>query len=74
MRYLVCGDVANVLAAGATLMPESDCNMVCTGNDSYICGGPNRIQYYTWIGAPLNSWDFPTGAAAGAYQFLIGGK
>ncbi|OCK77835.1 copper radical oxidase [Lepidopterella palustris CBS 459.81] len=68
-----CGDVANIAAAGATLMPESDCNSVCSGNSSYICGGGDRISYYKWTGTPLNSWNFATGNAAGQYQFLIGG-
>lgn len=68
-----CGDVANVIAAGATLQPESGCNMLCTGNSSYYCGGPSRIQYYTWSGPALDEWDFKTGAAAGEYKFLIGG-
>jgi hypothetical protein len=70
----VCGDVQNVIDANATLMSEGDCNMACSGNDSYICGGSSRISYYTWTGTPLSSWDFPTGIAAGEYQFLIGGK
>jgi hypothetical protein len=48
--------------------------MSCTGNDSFICGGPDRIQYYAWTGTPLNTWDFPTETNAGEYQFLIGGK
>jgi hypothetical protein len=47
--------------------------MTCTGNDSYTCGGPDRIQYYTWTGEPLNSWTFETGNNAGEYRFLIGG-
>ncbi|CZR53720.1 related to glyoxal oxidase precursor [Phialocephala subalpina] len=68
-----CGDVQNVIDSGATLQAEGDCNMVCSGNDSYICGGPSRISYYTWTGAPLASWDFRTGISAGEYQFLIGG-
>ena len=54
-------------------MPESDCNSVCTGNASYICGGGDRISYYEWTGTPLNSWTFASGNAAGQYQFLIGG-
>jgi hypothetical protein len=70
----VCGDVQDVINAGATLQLESSCNMVCTGNDSYICGGSSRISYYTWTGDALNSWDFKTGVAAGEYEFLIGGK
>lgn len=69
-----CGDVADVVAAGATLQPESSCNMVCTGNDSYICGGSGVISYYQWVGTPLYTWSYPTGAAAGLYSFLIGGK
>jgi hypothetical protein len=72
LTLVVCGDAANVIAAGATLQPESGCNMVCPGNDSYLCGGPSRIQYYTWTGTPLTSWDFKTGTDAGQYQFLLG--
>ncbi|KAK3075865.1 hypothetical protein LTR53_000438 [Teratosphaeriaceae sp. CCFEE 6253] len=71
-----CGDVQNVIDAGATLQPESDCNMVCSGdaagNGGHICGGPSRLSYYTWSGS-LYNWEFPTGDAAGAYEFLIGG-
>jgi hypothetical protein len=67
-----CGDAQNIIDSGATVKPESDCNMVCSGNDSYICGGSGRISYYTWTGTPLNSWTFETGANAGEYQFLIG--
>ena len=26
-----------------------------------------------WTGTPFNTWSFPTGNAAGAYEFLIGG-
>lgn len=51
--------------------------MVCTAdedtNGGYICGGADRISYYTWQGAALSSWEFATGNAAGAYEFLIGG-
>lgn len=54
-------------------MPESDCNKVCTGDENYLCGGPSRISYYTWTGSPLDLWDFKTGAAAGRYEFLVGG-
>ncbi|KAH0543417.1 hypothetical protein FGG08_002275 [Glutinoglossum americanum] len=68
-----CGDVGNVAAAGATLQPESDCNSACSGNASLICGGGDRLSYYAWTGPPLNTWKYPTGIAAGEYQFLIGG-
>ncbi|KAF8534900.1 putative glyoxal oxidase precursor [Trichophaea hybrida] len=68
-----CGDATDVTNAGRTLQPETDCNVACSGNASYICGGGSRISYYTWTGTPLNSWNFATGAAAGRYDFLIGG-
>jgi hypothetical protein len=69
----VCGDVADVVSAGAQFYPESECNMACTGDENYFCGAGNRISYYTWTGSPLDLWDFPTGDAAGEYKFLIGG-
>jgi hypothetical protein len=28
---------------------------------------------YNWTGPPLTTWNFPTGNAAGLYEFLIGG-
>lgn len=72
-----CGDQSDVANAGATLMPESDCNMVCandTGkNGGYLCGGSNRLSYYTWTGAPLTQWSYAKGNAAGQYKFLISG-
>jgi hypothetical protein len=68
-----CGDQANIAAAGAYFTPDSDCNMACTGNASYLCGAGNRISFYNWTGPPLTAWNFPTGDAAGLYQFLIGG-
>ena len=68
-----CGDVANIAAAGATIQPESDCNSVCSGDPTVVCGGGDRISYYQWTGTPLYTWKFPTGNAAGEYVFLIGG-
>lgn len=68
-----CGDQADVIAAGSQFMPESDCSMPCTGNASQLCGAGNRISFYNWTGTPLESWTFAQGAAAGQYEFLIGG-
>ena len=68
-----CGDVQNVVDIGATLQPESDCSMPCSGNASEICGAGDRLSYYTWGGSPLYVWEFPTGNDAGLYEFLIGG-
>ncbi|MCJ1355382.1 MAG: hypothetical protein MMC33_005373 [Icmadophila ericetorum] len=72
-RECYCGDVSDLAAAGSVSAPESDCSTPCTGNASYLCGGGDRISYYTWTGTPFTNWATPTGAAAGEYQFLIGG-
>jgi hypothetical protein len=72
-----CGDVAGVIASGATKQPESDCNMLCTDdkgkNGGYICGGPSRLSYYTWTGDPLYNWNYASGNDAGKYEFFISG-
>lgn len=72
-RQCFCGDQAHVIAAGSVFMPESDCNMPCTGNQSQLCGAGNRISFYNWTGTPLDAWKFTSGNAAGRYEFLIGG-
>ena len=68
-----CGDPANIAIAGATFQPESECNIVCAGNASSICGGGSRLTTYFWTGEPLYEWGFPTDYHAGQYQFLIDG-
>ena len=56
------------------IVPDSQCNALCTGNASYMCGAPNLMSYYAWNGStPLTSWQIPTGTAAGEYSLLIGG-
>ncbi|KAF2815199.1 copper radical oxidase [Mytilinidion resinicola] len=66
-----CGDPADVLPGNQE--DEADCNSVCTGNATYICGGGDRISYYKWTGPSLTAWNYASGNAAGAYEFLIGG-
>ncbi|KAL2065736.1 hypothetical protein VTL71DRAFT_3406 [Oculimacula yallundae] len=68
-----CGDFSDIVNAGATMRPDSECNMACSGDPNTICGAGERISYYAWNGDPLYTWDRPTGVAAGEYQFLIGG-
>ena len=63
----------DIAAAGSTTAPESDCNVKCAGDASYYCGGGNRLSWYKWTGTPLYVWSYPTGAAAGRYDLLIGG-
>ena len=51
-RECYCGDSTNdgsILAAN-----QDDCNMVCGGDDSEYCGGPNRLDLYK-IGAADSS-------------------
>ncbi|KAI1981283.1 hypothetical protein LOZ39_006609 [Ophidiomyces ophidiicola] len=68
-----CGDVTDIAKVGAKLVPEDRCSMVCTGNQTAICGSGNLISYYKWTGTPLQTWDFRSGNNAGRYEFLIGG-
>ena len=71
--FIDCGDLSDVQKAGATLAPDTDCNMVCSGNASYFCGAGNRISYYAWNGPGLPQFNYASGAAAGQFKFLIGG-
>lgn len=72
-----CGDMQDVINAGATFISNSSCSTVCSNNTGQnggtMCGGGNAISFYTWTGPPLQSWNIASGNAAGAYQFLIGG-
>jgi hypothetical protein len=76
-----CGDPQNLNTAGAlnnlvlAKRPEAECNVLCAGNSSSICGGGGRLSTYFWTGGePLYDWKFgTTPATAGAYTFLIGG-
>jgi WSC domain len=56
------------------IVADSQCNSVCSGNGSYLCGSGNLLTYYAFEGpTPLYSFGFPTGTAAGEYSLLIGG-
>lgn len=57
-------------------MLRTNPHRACSGNVTQICGGRNRLSYYTWNSAPdeaLYEWTFPTGSAAGQYQFYVPG-
>ena len=71
-----CGDPANMDTVGSTFVANEaeECNIVCTGDPRYICGGLSRLTTYFWNGTePLYEWDFPTGPDAGEYSLLLGG-
>ena len=55
------------------MAPDTDCNMPCPGNASYLCGAGNRISYYAWVGSGLPEFSYASGTDAGQYEFLIGG-
>lgn len=69
-----CGDPGDLMTAGSTKQPESDCSIVCAGNASSICGGGARLSTYFWTGQkPLYVFHYPQGNAAGTYSNLVGG-
>jgi len=68
-----CGDASALTASGSTQAPETDCQVPCSGDNTYYCGGGSRLSYYTWTGTPLYTFNYPTGAGMGSYQFLVGG-
>ncbi|KAI0378836.1 putative glyoxal oxidase [Hypomontagnella monticulosa] len=69
-----CGDPMDVTTSGSTKRPESECNVVCAGNASAICGGGARLSMYFWTGkTPLYVFKYPEGNAAGTYSNLVGG-
>ncbi|KAJ7720043.1 galactose oxidase [Mycena metata] len=44
--------------------PISDCSMICAGNSSELCGGPNRLSMYNYTGTDLP--PPPVGGGGGA--------
>ena len=49
-RECYCG---STIAARAGPAPLTDCNLVCAGNNSELCGGANRLTLYNYTGADL---------------------
>ena len=68
-----CGDLDDLTSGGSVSAPESDCNMPCPGNGSYLCGAGNRLSLYKWGGTPLYTWDYASGNAAGSYEYFSPG-
>ncbi|GJE95267.1 copper radical oxidase [Phanerochaete sordida] len=63
-----CGDVSDFTTNSPGVAPASDCNIACSGDPIHLCGGANRLSYYTWNG-DLNVWHTP----ANTGQYEIGG-
>ncbi|KXN83001.1 Putative fungistatic metabolite, partial [Leucoagaricus sp. SymC.cos] len=65
-----CGDITDVTSANGVIGDESDCNIPCPGDPVHLCGGGDRLNYYTWQG-DLNVWHTP--AVTGWYEFFVPG-
>ncbi|KAF2864815.1 glyoxal oxidase N-terminus-domain-containing protein [Massariosphaeria phaeospora] len=70
-----CGDIDGVEAVNAKEVPESECSVPCPGNPEALCGAGLRYSWYKYVDEenPLYVFDYPSGPAAGGYEFLIGG-
>ncbi|KAF8468573.1 WSC domain-containing protein [Russula ochroleuca] len=49
-RECYCG---TAIANDGAPTPPGDCPMVCSGNSSEFCGGPNRLNVYNYTGTDL---------------------
>ncbi|KAJ7659270.1 copper radical oxidase [Mycena polygramma] len=65
-----CGDVSDVVASKVAIQPEDECNIACSGDPIFLCGGGARIQYYVWTG-PTHVWHTPE--ITGRYEFFVPG-
>ncbi|KAF4622575.1 hypothetical protein D9613_009394 [Agrocybe pediades] len=69
---------ASAIANGGTQAALTDCNMVCQGNSSEFCGGPNRLNVYNYTGTDLpvvstgGGGGGGTGTAVGVFPVLSG--
>lgn len=61
-------------AAGSKPAAETECNIACPGDPEALCGQGQRVTWYKYTeGDPLYVFNYPQGAAAGRYEFLVGG-
>jgi len=63
MIFHISSDCASAISNGGAPAAATDCNMVCQGNSSEFCGGPNRLNLYNYTGTDL---PVVPGAGAGA--------
>src|SRR5690606_18911650 len=68
-----CGDKRDTWERGSSPAPEAECNIVCSGDPRYICGGGARLSWYSWDDEPIAKWTYAQGDAAGEYKMLVPG-
>jgi hypothetical protein len=68
-----CGDLDGIEGTGSKQVAETECSTACPGDPEAICGQGSRLTWYKWEGEPLYVWQYPSGTAAGRYEFLVGG-
>lgn len=67
-RECYCG---STIAPASGPVPLTDCNIVCAGNTSELCGGANRLTLYNYTGsdlpprAPMNVFPVKSGLPTG---------
>jgi WSC domain len=54
-----CGDVSDIALNNGVMSPETDCNMLCSGDPYHLCGGQQRLQLYEWAGN-ISVYSYPT--------------
>jgi hypothetical protein len=58
-------DCGNAIVNGGAPTPPGDCSMVCSGNSSEFCGGPDRLNLYNYTGTNLPATGTKVGAGGG---------
>ena len=59
--------------AGGAPASASECNMVCSGNSTQYCGGPNRLNLYNYTGTPPTSPPPPPPPPGTSSVYLVTG-
>jgi hypothetical protein len=58
------------IEAGGAPASASDCGMLCSGNSSEYCGGPNRLNLYNYTGTPPTTTT--TSSGTGTVSLVTG--
>jgi len=60
---IVCG---SAISNGGAPAPAADCNMVCSGDGTEFCGGPNKLNVYNFTGTGLPTQGGGGGVGGGS--------